>query len=297
MVVGAKVEAKCKGSSKYYPGTIAKENSDGTYCITFDDGDKDLEVPQRNIKGAGSFPRDKHERKFEEGENKKAKEAQELEKHVAEQLVSPEVKETRSSGAVGKLLGRLSRNSSSSSSSSSSSGSGSSSEKLPRGTGGIPAQNDESWLSGGAKPKQRKSLDVGLKFGEPEVNKVEQDQSREGKGPSSLPGSGKGGGVVAEEVRIVANELTKTKGGDSEDERWKEEAVRARDEASKRRLSAVSHRKSAAGQFRFPLESASMYLSYSSVLSFLAVYHRCIKVGGRGASGKISGAKRRIDSK
>jgi hypothetical protein len=53
LFVGAQVEAKCKGSSKHYPGTIMKDNRDGTYYIKFEDGDKDLEVPKRSIKTAG----------------------------------------------------------------------------------------------------------------------------------------------------------------------------------------------------------------------------------------------------
>jgi hypothetical protein len=53
LFVGAQVEAKFKGSSKHYRGTIMKVNRDGTYYIKFDDGDKDLEVPRRNIKAGG----------------------------------------------------------------------------------------------------------------------------------------------------------------------------------------------------------------------------------------------------
>merc|ERR1711871_1333719 len=48
--VGDKVEARCKGSKKHYPGKVAKVNRDGTYYIMFDDGDRDLEVPERAIK-------------------------------------------------------------------------------------------------------------------------------------------------------------------------------------------------------------------------------------------------------
>ena len=47
---GDKVEAKCKGSSKHYPGKIYRDNGDGTYHVKFDDGDVDRAVPKRDIK-------------------------------------------------------------------------------------------------------------------------------------------------------------------------------------------------------------------------------------------------------
>jgi hypothetical protein len=47
--------AKCKGSSKHYPGTITKDNGNGTYCVRFDDGDKDAEVPRENIDNIDSI--------------------------------------------------------------------------------------------------------------------------------------------------------------------------------------------------------------------------------------------------
>ena len=50
LVTGMKVTAKCKGSTRFYPGKVKTDNGDGTYHIVFDDGDRDKEVPLRNIK-------------------------------------------------------------------------------------------------------------------------------------------------------------------------------------------------------------------------------------------------------
>ena len=51
--VGDKVEAKCKGSARHYPGKVRRDNGDGTYYVLFDDGDKDPAVPERDIKSEG----------------------------------------------------------------------------------------------------------------------------------------------------------------------------------------------------------------------------------------------------
>merc|ERR1711871_579593 len=50
---GDKVEARCKGSTRYYPGKIFMDNRDGTYDVKFDDGDRDRKVPKRSIKKVG----------------------------------------------------------------------------------------------------------------------------------------------------------------------------------------------------------------------------------------------------
>merc|ERR1712054_208750 len=50
---GDKVEARCKGSKKHYPGKIFMDNRDGTYDVRFDDGDRDREVPKSSIKKLG----------------------------------------------------------------------------------------------------------------------------------------------------------------------------------------------------------------------------------------------------
>jgi hypothetical protein len=47
--LGDKIQAKWKGGS-YYPGTIAMVNTDGTYNINYDDGDKESNVMEANIK-------------------------------------------------------------------------------------------------------------------------------------------------------------------------------------------------------------------------------------------------------
>ena len=48
--VGDKVEAKCKGSKKHYPGRIFMDNRDGTFDVKFADGDRDRAVPRSGIK-------------------------------------------------------------------------------------------------------------------------------------------------------------------------------------------------------------------------------------------------------
>ena len=50
--VGDKVTAKCKGSTRHYPGKIYKKNDDGSFDIKFDDGDRDRAIPKRNIKSS-----------------------------------------------------------------------------------------------------------------------------------------------------------------------------------------------------------------------------------------------------
>lgn len=50
---GDKVEARCKGSTRRYPGKIFMDNRDGTYDVKFDDGDRDRNVPKRSIKKVG----------------------------------------------------------------------------------------------------------------------------------------------------------------------------------------------------------------------------------------------------
>ena len=46
---GDKVKAKCKGWTKHYPGTIKRDNGDGTYDIEFDDGETKRDVPRAQV--------------------------------------------------------------------------------------------------------------------------------------------------------------------------------------------------------------------------------------------------------
>jgi len=55
--VGDKVEARFKGGAKYYKGKIARVNSDGTYAINYDDGDREPRVKASMIKGKPSRSR------------------------------------------------------------------------------------------------------------------------------------------------------------------------------------------------------------------------------------------------
>ena len=48
--VGDSCTAQFKGKGKFYPGKIAKVNSDGTVNVDFDDGDKDRYVDMRSVK-------------------------------------------------------------------------------------------------------------------------------------------------------------------------------------------------------------------------------------------------------
>ena len=47
---GAKVEGNYRGRGRWYPGTIARTNSDGTFDIDYDDGEKELGVEQELVR-------------------------------------------------------------------------------------------------------------------------------------------------------------------------------------------------------------------------------------------------------
>ena len=47
---GTKVSVDYHGKGKYFPGSISRVNSDGTYDILYDDGDKERGVKRRLIK-------------------------------------------------------------------------------------------------------------------------------------------------------------------------------------------------------------------------------------------------------
>lgn len=62
--VGDTVEARCKGSSKFYPGKVKSRNRNGTFDIAFDDGDRDREVQLKDLKlGKASSSRENKELK------------------------------------------------------------------------------------------------------------------------------------------------------------------------------------------------------------------------------------------
>jgi hypothetical protein len=48
-LVGDKVEARCSGSTKYQTGEIKRDNRDGTFDVVFDDGNRDMKVPEGSI--------------------------------------------------------------------------------------------------------------------------------------------------------------------------------------------------------------------------------------------------------
>ena len=49
--IGDRIQAKCRGWTRHVPGRITKVNSDGTYCITFDSGEKKASVTEDEIHG------------------------------------------------------------------------------------------------------------------------------------------------------------------------------------------------------------------------------------------------------
>jgi hypothetical protein len=51
---GAAVEARYKGRERYFPGTVAHVNSDGTYDINYDDGTPELGVSPELVRAVGS---------------------------------------------------------------------------------------------------------------------------------------------------------------------------------------------------------------------------------------------------
>jgi len=62
---GDKVEAKCTGWTKYYKGNVTRVNSDDTYDITFEDGEKKKSVRSDQIKASS--------KKIEEGASVRAR--------------------------------------------------------------------------------------------------------------------------------------------------------------------------------------------------------------------------------
>jgi hypothetical protein len=50
---GSKVEANYRGRGKWYPGKISKERSDGTFDVTYDDGESEMRVTEDMIRLAG----------------------------------------------------------------------------------------------------------------------------------------------------------------------------------------------------------------------------------------------------
>ena len=52
--MGDRVEAKVAGWTKYYVGEVKRKNSDGTYDIIFDDGEKKSRVLSRQMRREGS---------------------------------------------------------------------------------------------------------------------------------------------------------------------------------------------------------------------------------------------------
>ena len=55
--VGDRVEARQNGRTRYYPGTVARVHSDGTYDIDYDDGEKETYVKEEYVKSAGGGSR------------------------------------------------------------------------------------------------------------------------------------------------------------------------------------------------------------------------------------------------
>ncbi|KAL8001569.1 putative EF-hand domain, Tudor domain, EF-hand domain pair, Agenet domain, plant type, PUB [Plasmopara halstedii] len=73
--VGDKVNARYKGGSKHFSGTIVKARMDGTFDITYDDGDKELRVKRSLIK---SVDYNKKSTSFEKSMNEKVEKFDDL---------------------------------------------------------------------------------------------------------------------------------------------------------------------------------------------------------------------------
>ena len=57
MCIGAKIEARYRGKSRYYPGRIARVRLNGTYDIDYDDGEKEMGVDKALIRSFESSSR------------------------------------------------------------------------------------------------------------------------------------------------------------------------------------------------------------------------------------------------
>merc|ERR1719473_406506 len=51
---GDKIEARYRGKSRYYPGSISRDRGDGTYDIDYDDGEREQRVDQDMIRSLDS---------------------------------------------------------------------------------------------------------------------------------------------------------------------------------------------------------------------------------------------------
>merc|ERR1712028_335656 len=56
---GDRVKAKVAGWTKFYGGEITRVNSDGTYDIKFEDGERKRGVTESQIEGGGSDDKDR----------------------------------------------------------------------------------------------------------------------------------------------------------------------------------------------------------------------------------------------
>jgi Ca2+-binding EF-hand superfamily protein len=73
--VGARVEARYKGASKWFKGKITRDRKDGTYDVEYDDGDSEKYVKRESLRVVGAV---EGERKEAGGGRSEAEEEQEL---------------------------------------------------------------------------------------------------------------------------------------------------------------------------------------------------------------------------
>merc|ERR1719454_2065240 len=59
---GMKVTANYKGKGKYFGGKIKRDNRDGTYDISYDDGDREMGVREEDIRAEEDDDRDDRDR-------------------------------------------------------------------------------------------------------------------------------------------------------------------------------------------------------------------------------------------
>merc|ERR1719230_1505449 len=55
---GMKIKANYRGKGKMFPGTIKRDNRDGTYDINYDDGDREMGVREADIQAGGGSLRE-----------------------------------------------------------------------------------------------------------------------------------------------------------------------------------------------------------------------------------------------
>ncbi|CAK4457513.1 unnamed protein product [Aphanomyces euteiches] len=81
---GDKIEAKCGGEDKYYPGVVSRVKLNGTYIIEFDHGITEAGIPASSMRERASSPKKKSTETSSEDDRKPSKKFKEGEKVEAQ---------------------------------------------------------------------------------------------------------------------------------------------------------------------------------------------------------------------